>query len=71
MTAIVFLLLVIVNLIFLYKMAEKWPCETQEILFRLTRLIPSFGEDEKADVKSFLFCVSVMAFILILVELAF
>ena len=70
MVPIVFLLLVIVNLIFLYKMAEKWPCETEEILLRLSKLIPSF-EDEKADVKSFLFCISVMAFILILVELAF
>ena len=59
-------------LIFLYKIVrlalDKMPDETKAFVSRVTQLIPSFSDSRNSDLKSFGFCVAVMAFIILLIE---
>lgn len=59
-------------LIFLYsiiKLAiDKLPDTSKMLVSRLGQLIPSFADSRNSDLKSFWFCVIVMAFVIILVK---
>lgn len=70
MNQIVFLIIVALTLGFLYAMAMAFKEESRCFLRRLPDLIPSW-QDGRADLKSFLFCVALMGFALILFAIAF
>ena len=59
-------------LIFLYNIiklfTDKLPDESKAFVSRLAQLIPSFSESRNSDLKSFGFCVAVMAFVILLIE---
>ena len=59
-------------LIFFYKfthlVTDRLPDESKALVSRLAQLIPSFTDSRNSDLKSFGFCVAVMAFIILLIE---
>jgi len=67
-----FTFVILCFLIFLYKIVrltlDKMPDETKALASRLAHLIPSFADSRNSDLKSFGFCVAVMAFVILLIE---
>ena len=71
MNQIVFFLLSVAHLTFLYLIINRLPDEGRRLFFRMTELLPHFEDAEGADVKSSLFCISILVFILILARMIF
>jgi len=71
MNQIVFFLLSVAYLTFLYLVISKLPDESKKLFTRVTELLPHFEDSERADVKSSLFCASILVFILILARMVF
>jgi len=70
MNPIIFLILMISLLVFGYKIQERMPKEIGDMFSRLTSLLPSF-EGEKADIRSMIFCLAVMVFIIVMFKIIF
>ena len=69
MAAIVFLILCIAFMVFLFMLSRTMTDEFRLLFTRLIDLIPRWDGDH--DIKSFIFCFTVMLFILGLVIVVF
>ena len=70
MNQVVFLLLIMVLSVFAYLLSEKFPEEFRKLFSRFTDLSPNF-EGKMADLKSFMFCFTIMLFLLGVVKIIF
>lgn len=66
MPAVIFLLIFVAFLVFMDRMSCKFPEEMKKLFDRIINLLPVF-DGANADLKSFMFCLFWMAFIIGLV----